>query len=109
MQKQTRLMTKPSNAADNLIAQIILGIEEVKGIDIKLLDLRLKPFFLDSMFIPTMSDFVSLREITHLERILKFQNAFQNRQPLRDLSDLMEEQEPEIILASLVQLTAQQR
>lgn len=40
MQKQTRLMTKPSNAADNLIAQIILGIEEVKGIDIKLLDLR---------------------------------------------------------------------
>jgi ribosome-associated protein len=34
-------MTKTSNAADNLIAQIILGVEEVKGLDIKLLDLRL--------------------------------------------------------------------
>ena len=33
-------MNKPSNAADHLIAQIILGIEEMKGIDIKLLDLR---------------------------------------------------------------------
>lgn len=33
-------MTKTSNAADNLIAQIILGVEEVKGLDIKLLDLR---------------------------------------------------------------------
>lgn len=33
-------MTKPLNAADDLIAQIILGIEEVKGLEIKLLDLR---------------------------------------------------------------------
>ncbi len=33
-------MTKPSNNADNLITQIILGIEEVKGIEVKLLDLR---------------------------------------------------------------------
>ena len=33
-------MTKTSNAADNLVAQIILGVEEVKGLDIKLLDLR---------------------------------------------------------------------
>lgn len=40
MLKQKTLMTKPLNGADNLIAQIILGIEEVKGLDIKLLDLR---------------------------------------------------------------------
>ena len=33
-------MIKPSNSADNLIAQIILGIEEVKGLEVKLLDLR---------------------------------------------------------------------
>lgn len=33
-------MAKPSNAADNLITQIILGIEEMKGVDIQLLDLR---------------------------------------------------------------------
>jgi ribosome-associated protein len=33
-------MTKPSNGADNLIAQIILGIEEVKGLEVNLLDLR---------------------------------------------------------------------
>jgi ribosome-associated protein len=34
------LMTKPKNSADHLIAQIIHGIEEVKGIDTSLLDLR---------------------------------------------------------------------
>lgn len=33
-------MTKPTHGADHLIAQIISGIEEVKGLDIKLLDLR---------------------------------------------------------------------
>ena len=33
-------MAKPSNAADHLITQIILGIEEMKGVDIQLLDLR---------------------------------------------------------------------
>lgn len=33
-------MTKPTPGADHLIAQIISGIEEVKGLDIKLLDLR---------------------------------------------------------------------
>ena len=40
MLKQKTLMTKPLNGADNLITQIILGIEEVKGLKIKLLDLR---------------------------------------------------------------------
>ena len=29
-------MIKPSNSADNLIAQIILGIEEVKGLEVGL-------------------------------------------------------------------------
>ncbi len=33
-------MTKPNNDADQLIAQIISGIEEVKGLDTILLDLR---------------------------------------------------------------------
>ena len=33
-------MTKASNSADNLIAQIILGVDEVKGLEVKLLDLR---------------------------------------------------------------------
>ncbi len=33
-------MTKTTHGADHLIAQIISGIEEVKGLDIKLLDLR---------------------------------------------------------------------
>jgi len=33
-------MAKPSNAADHLITQIFLGIEEMKGVDIQLLDLR---------------------------------------------------------------------
>lgn len=33
-------MTKPTHGADPLIAQIISGIEEVKGLDIMLLDLR---------------------------------------------------------------------
>lgn len=33
-------MTKPTHGADHLIAQIISGIEEVKGLDIMLLDLR---------------------------------------------------------------------
>ena len=33
-------MTKASNSADNLIAQIILGVDEVKGQEVKLLDLR---------------------------------------------------------------------
>lgn len=33
-------MAKPSNNVDYLITQIILGIEKVKGLEIKLLDLR---------------------------------------------------------------------
>ncbi len=33
-------MTKPTHGADHLIAQIISGIEEVKGLDVMLLDLR---------------------------------------------------------------------
>jgi ribosome-associated protein len=33
-------MTKAYNSADNLIAQIILGIDEVKGQEVQLLDLR---------------------------------------------------------------------
>lgn len=33
-------MSKPANATDHLISQIILGIEELKGVDIQLLDLR---------------------------------------------------------------------
>ncbi len=33
-------MAKPANATDHLISQIILGIEELKGVDIQLLDLR---------------------------------------------------------------------
>ena len=33
-------MTKPNNDADQLIAQIISGIEEVKGLDTILLDIR---------------------------------------------------------------------
>jgi ribosome-associated protein len=33
-------MTKASNSADNLITQILLGIDQVKGIEVNLLDLR---------------------------------------------------------------------
>jgi ribosome-associated protein len=33
-------MTKASNSADNLITQILLGIDQVKGVEVNLLDLR---------------------------------------------------------------------
>ena len=33
-------MTKASNSADNLITQILLGIDHVKGVEVNLLDLR---------------------------------------------------------------------
>tara|TARA_B100000767_G_scaffold274716_1_gene308636 strand:- start:6087 stop:6449 length:363 start_codon:yes stop_codon:yes gene_type:complete len=33
-------MTKASKSTDNLITQIILGIDEVKGLEVKILDLR---------------------------------------------------------------------
>ena len=33
-------MIKPSNSADNLITQILLGIDQVKGVEVNLLDLR---------------------------------------------------------------------
>ena len=33
-------MTKASNGADNLITQILLGIDQVKGVEVNLLDLR---------------------------------------------------------------------
>lgn len=40
MLKVKTLMIKSSNSADHLITKIIHGIEEVKGLDIQLLDLR---------------------------------------------------------------------
>ena len=33
-------MTKASNGADNLITQILIGIDKVKGVEVNLLDLR---------------------------------------------------------------------
>jgi len=33
-------MTKASNSANNLITQILLGIDQVKGVEVNLLDLR---------------------------------------------------------------------